>query len=103
MIGSLTTDYKKGLKLKEILNNKKMIKYSENISPVFGYHQIIFMYADDNMKEINKNSMIKDGWAVVDGQDRMFLANNFYGDEDYKDTLVPIGIYEKQIKNVFAE
>lgn len=103
MIGSLTTNHTEGLKLKEILNNKLIIKHSENISHVFGYHQIIYMYADERIKEINKNDMIKDGWEVVDGQGRIYLANSFYGDEDYSDMLVPIGIYEKKINRVFAE
>lgn len=98
MLASLTDDFKIGVRIKGIIDEKKIVKHSEAISNAFGYHEVIFMYSNDISKKEHEEEMKKDGWSIIDGQSYIHIYCNLWED---KRISVPCGIYEKEIECCF--
>lgn len=94
MIGTLTSDYETGVKIKEILDKDKYVKHSENISYIYGLHDIVYLYSNDEEKETHKDKMCKEGWTAIEGQSHVHIYANFH---DKRKILVPCAIYEKEV------
>ncbi|MDU2672678.1 MAG: hypothetical protein E7C49_11770 [Clostridium sp.] len=97
MIGSITSDYNTGLKVLERINELKIVKHSEKISHIYGYHQVIFMYSDENTRDKHESDMILRGWSKMEAQNYVSIYSNLY-EERYLKVLC--SVYEKDISAI---
>lgn len=96
MLGVLTSDYNEALDLLDEVKSKKILKHSEKISYIYGYHQIVYLYSNEDERDIHELQMQENGWKKVDSQNCVSLYLDLYNGQSVK---TPCGIYEKSIFN----
>lgn len=94
MIGAITSDYNTGLKILERIKELKVIKHSTKISYIYGYHQVIFLYSDENTRDKHESDMILRGWSKMEAQSYVSIYSNLY---EKRYLRVPCNIYERNI------
>lgn len=98
MIGAITTDYETGLKVKDRINELEIVKHSEKICHIYGLHQVIFMYSNDEVRKKHESDMILRGWSKINKyEDEVTIYDNKYEKISLK---APCNIYGKNIKTV---
>ena len=94
MIGTITSDYNTGLKIMERIKELKVIKHSEKISHIYGYHEVIFLYSDEDTRLKHESDMILRGWSKVEAQSYTSIYSNLY---EKRYLRVPCNIYERNL------
>lgn len=65
-IGNLTSDYRDGIEILEIIKKKKIFKYIEENDFFIGLESRVYIYSSIEDKEEHQNQMVKEGWETED-------------------------------------
>lgn len=99
-IGNLTSDYRDGIEILEIIKKKKIFKYIEENDFFIGLESRVYIYSSIEDKEEHQNQMVKEGWETEDGQEYI-QAYKDNKDED-KNIKVPCAFYVKYIPGIYG-
>lgn len=99
-IGNLTSDYRDGIEILEIIKKKKIFKYIEENDFFIGLESRVYIYFSIEDKEEHQKQMVKEGWEIEDGQEyiQVYKDNK---DED-KNIKVPCAFYVKYIPGIYG-
>lgn len=99
-IGNLTSDYRDGIEILEIIKKKKIFKYIEENDFFIGLQSRVYIYFSIEDKEEHRNQMVKEGWETENGQEyiQVYKDNK---DED-KNIKVPCAFYVKYIPGIYG-
>lgn len=96
MIETLTSDYDEALKLKERIEELKIVRYLTTTDTIRGWQECIYMYSDDENEKKHRADMLLRGWNKVDSQSLISIYSNLYNG---KAVRVPCGVYSRSVKS----
>lgn len=100
MIGTLTDDFETGIKVKEKIDKLKIVIHTENYIYIRGVKQVIYLYANEEIKEKHKKEMINFGLKPMDKEGYMYIYyDSDENNENNEKMLIPCQVYEKKIIN----
>lgn len=97
MIEAITTDYNIGLGILERIQEQKIVKHSEKISHIYGFHEVIFMYSNEESQAKHEADMLLRGWSKIEAQNYISIYSNSLKKICLK---APCSIYKKDISSI---
>lgn len=97
MFGTLTSDYDIALKIKSTIEKLKIVRHSQQTSYIYGYHQVTFLYSDEESRMKHESDMILRGWTKVETQTNVSIYSNLYSKVSIR---VPCAVYEKSVTSL---